>query len=218
MGAIDPVSASIEAAEGLFKIGSGIVGGINDKKASAELRKTRPKASMSGQIRDNLALAESELSNPDAAAATAWRESTDSALASSIGATLKGGGTPNDVASVFSNNAEGRLRMNQFREQLRQQKVANLSSAYAASASDEKSVFDYNSRQWFDDAQALAEKTRSDKSMLMGGVSDIGAAATNYATLNNQNIQTDKTLAAQKEMYKMQQDGFMQQMSSYFGQ
>lgn len=210
------VGVSLAAATAATKVTSGAIGKAKDKKEAALLRLTRPKASLNPDINSNLALAESELSNGDAGANQAWRESTDSALASSIGATLKGGGTPNDVASVFANSEQGRQNMLKFREQLRQQKVGNLSTAYQLAANDKDKVFDYNSRQWFDDAQANARKSERDNSLMWSGISDIGAIGTNIASQGFAGNQNDKTLADQQAMFDKQQQNFMQQMNSYF--
>lgn len=210
------VGVSIAGAVAATKITSGAIGKAKDKKEAAKLKATRPKASFNPEISSNLALAESELSNPDAQADQAWRESTDSALASTIGATLKGGGTPNDVASVFANSAQGRQNLLKLREQLRMQKVGALSSAYQLSAQERDKVFDYNSREWFDDAQANAEKTKRDNSLLWSGISDIGSIGTSVASQGFAKKQSDSALKEEKSMYDTQQEKFMQQLSNYF--
>lgn len=210
------VVAGIGIAESLFKIGAGLVGEAKDKKTAAQLKKTRPVASLNPEIKTNLGLQESELAGGDAQGEQAWREGTDSALGNSIGALIKSGATPNDVASVFANNNVGRQNMLKMREALRSQKVASLSSALGAEADDEKAVFDYNSRAWFDDAQANAQKTASDRALVGGGVSDAFATGTNAAALSNQKNQTTQTLAQEKQMYQDYLTKQQSQLDSYF--
>lgn len=208
--------AALQAAEGVYEIADGIIGSAKDKKEAEMLKKTRPKASANPEIRANQALAASELSNPDAAANQALEDGVDTALATSLGAMLKGGGTPNDVASVFANNEGGRQRMTAFREQLRQQKIQQLSNAYLTTAQDQKDVFDYNNRQWFDEAQANAMKTAADKQLTNAGIGSLVGAGANYLGAKNQESVNTKTLASQKQMYDDLDANHMARMNQYF--
>ncbi len=213
---LDPISLSIEASEAGIKSLAGVFGSEKDKKEAKVLKATRPKASFNPEVGANLALAESELSNPDAQAEQAWREGSDSALASAIGATLKGGGTPNDVASVFANNEQGRQNLLKLREQIRMQKVGALSGAYQMASQERDKVFDYNSREWFDDAQANAEKTKRDDSLIWSGVSDLGAIGVGAASQEAAKKIGDKTLKDQASMFETSQEKFMKSLNSYF--
>lgn len=207
------VALAVTGGLAAYKIISGSVEKGKAKKEAAELKATRPKASANPELQSNLSVAESELTNNSAL--SNWKQLSDSDLSASIGAQLKSGGTPNDVGSVFANNEQGRLRMLQFGEQLRQQKIQNLSAAETAVANDQKSVFDYNSREWFDDKQANAMRAQQAKSEVDSGISDLGAGITNFATTKQYENQTQKNLAQQQQMYQEQQDNFMKQMNEY---
>lgn len=214
--ALAAVLGGLQAAEGVYELGAGAIGSHKDAQKADELRRTRPKASANPSIKANLALAESELSNPDAASTQAIREGTDGALGASLGALISSGGTPNDVAAVFANDDAGRARMAQYREQLRLNKVNNLSAAYAAEAQDQMNVFDFNNRQWFDETQANAAKTVQDRNMVDAGISNIVGGAANYVSAKNQEKQQGETLKQQKSMYDDLDRRHMERMNDYF--
>lgn len=164
-----------EAAVGLFNSGKA------DKKAK-ELAATRPKLGPSQLLKDQLSLAESDLSTGmSAEAKTAYEEGMDKDLSTSLGAITRMGGSPNDVGSVFANSATGRQRLAIMKDNMRLSKINNLVRAQDANEEERQKEFEFNQwMPWSDAAQANAQKKANDQSEIFGGISTAASGAMRF--------------------------------------
>ncbi len=184
----DPVSAGIGAAVG---IGQLVVGAINNRKAKKEAREleaTRPTYSISDQAGRDLALAESELGGGgglSAGAQSAYNNLNNQQFSSSLNAILKGGGSVNNVGSVFGENEEGRQRLALLNDQMRLQKINNLNRARTSMINEEDKAFMYNIDQpWKDKAQAVSSSRQQAQAMIGSGIGSVANTAMQFAGQN----------------------------------
>lgn len=211
------MSGIATAAIGVGELAYGIIKEESANKKAKALAASRPVATLNPEIASNLSIAESEFSNANDQVDRSYNEATDSQLAASIGASLKGGGTPNDVASIFSADATGRYNLMQFKEELRRSRLTNLSNALDQEAADKNRVFDFNSRKWFDDAQANAAKQQQAGNLIGTGVSTLGSAAGGFLTNKQMQTQNADALSKQTKMYDDFEKSQQQLMNEYFG-
>lgn len=105
-----------------------IFGGlIKGSQANAEgnfLEKTKPVKKTSQFDRDALNLTGSNLENGlSAETEQAYDDSEDRALSTSISASLKSGGSANNIGDIYGNTAEGRQKLAVIRDNIRMQNV-----------------------------------------------------------------------------------------------
>lgn len=176
------VAAVVAAGFGAYKLIKGGIDKSKAKKQAAQNEATRPKYSESPYYKEQLALAGSELSNGMGAAGDVYKQESDQDLSSSLDAITKMGGTPNDVASVFSANQQGRARLALMKSNLRLNQISNLSKAQEAEEEDRERAFGYNVTAPFKDkAAATALSLQSAEGEISGGIDTVGNALTSYA-------------------------------------
>lgn len=181
------VAAAVTAGTAAYKIGSGIHEKNVAGKKQKELAASRGKYSESPYFQQQLALAGSELSG-GGKADYEYKQEGDQDLSSSLDAITKMGGTPNDVASVFSSNQQGRARYALLKSNLRLNQISNYQKALEAKEEDMERAFGYNITMPEKDAAAAnAQALISGKADVSSGIDTLGssfasAAETNKAT------------------------------------
>lgn len=189
-----PVAAAIQGGLG---IGQAVLGLVKDKKLrkqAAELEKNRPKFKESPYVKDQLALAESELSSGlSANAERAYEEGLDRDLSTSLNTILKSGGSVNNVSQLFDSSSEGRQRLTLLKENLRLNQINNLVRAQQASEEQRQQAFQFNDvAPYFDKAQAIAEGRRNVQNLIFGGVNALGSAGQSFFAGKRQEALYDK--------------------------
>jgi hypothetical protein len=185
---------------GVIGLGEAAVGFVNSEKAAKrakELAATRPKLAPSPYTKDQISLAESELSTGmSGAAKTAYEQDMDKSLSTSLGTSLRMGGTPNNVGSIFANSAEGRARLAIMKDNLRLSQIRNLSEAQGTSEEEREKEFEFNSwMPWSDEAQANAVAKGNAQSEIFSGLSTAAGGAMRYGEGVNSSQQFAKYLA-----------------------
>lgn len=176
------VTAIAAATFGAYKIGAGIVANKKAKKQAAQNEANRPKYSESPYYKQQLALAGSELTNGLGEAGDVYKQESDQDLSSSLDAITKMGGTPNDVASVFSANQQGRARLALMKSNLRLNEITNLSKAQEAEEEDRERAFGYNiTAPYKDKVAATALAAESAQGEISSGIDTVGSAITSFA-------------------------------------
>ena len=178
-----PVTTAVIAGGlGLAKTVGGLIGGAAAKKQAAELEKTRPKAQISQQTRNELTLNESELSNGLGAKATrAYTEQEDKGLSTSLSAMLKGGGNVNSVGELYGADESGRQRMVQLQESTRLNQIQKLMDSQRNMAGEEQKMFEFN--EWMpyaDKVKANAAAKESANAQVSSGISSMASAGMQY--------------------------------------
>lgn len=183
MPGADMISAGIGEALAVGETVAGLIGEGKAKKEGERLSKTRPKRQTSQYAVDDLALSESELSNPMSAAADrAYQTQADKAFGTSIGAITRGGGGVNNVSDVFGKGIEGATNLAILKDQARLSKVNNALRSYQMMNEETQANFAFNEvAPWKDAAAANAAKKASADSMVAQGVGTMGSVAMNYA-------------------------------------
>ena len=192
------------AAVGIAEFGIGASKASKAKKEAAHLEQTRPKASISGQIKDDLSLAESDLSNGiSSKALQAYTEQQDKGMSTGISAIQRMGGSANNIGDLFGKSLEGAGSLAMIQEQSRQQKVANLVRARQSYANEEEKVFEFNEwKPWADEVQANAQAKQAASNMEMAGINTVVSAGTSYAGAKGSANALDKANSQQLAMMK----------------
>lgn len=185
--------------QGALGIGEAAVGLIKSGEASAEaarLKKSRPKLKDSQYLKDQLSLAESDLSNGMSAdSKRAYEEGLDSDLSSSLGTITRMGGSPNDVGSVFANNAAGRARLSIMKDNMRMGHINNLVRAEDANEEMRQKQFQFNEwAPWADAAQANAQAKSNAQSEIFGGLNTLGGGIMKFGEAKDQSNDFQKYL------------------------
>jgi hypothetical protein len=190
---------------GLAETAIGMINAGKAKKKAAQLAASRPKYQESPYIKDELSLAESELSTGmSGAASNAYEQGIDRDLSSSLNTILKGGGSVNNVAEVFGQSTQGRQRLALMKENLRLNQVNNLVRAQQDSTEQREKAFQFNQwAPWADQSQANAQARTAAQGQIMSGINTIGSAGMGY--LNkvggqkqlNDTLQTNSNSASQ---------------------
>lgn len=173
-------------------LASTAVGLINEGKAKTEanhLSETRPRRRISQFVKDDLALSESELTNPMSAAADrAYTTQADKEFGTSIGALNRGGGGVNNVADVYAKGEEGRTNLAILKDQARMSRVNNVLRSYQMANEEEQADFAFNEvAPWKDKAAANAQKKAVADSMVFNG---LGVATTAFMQKDEEHKQT----------------------------
>ncbi len=177
------ITAGISGAVGLAK---SITGAINNKKAKKEAREleaNRPKYQISDLAKKDLSLAESEVGagGLSATAENAYNNLNNKQFSASLGAILRGGGSVNNVADVFSANDEGRQRLALLSDQMRLNKIDRLSQSRKQMMEQEDKAFMYNvDAPWKDKAQAASQSRQQAQKDIWGGIDTAAGAAMGF--------------------------------------
>lgn len=192
----DPVSAAIGGAVGIAQTITGLVNKGKAKREAARLEKSRPKYSIDQGFQQNLDLAESELSTGlSATAENAYSQLQDKQFSSSLDAILKGGGTATNVAEVYGEGQEGRLRLAQLSDQMRVSKINNLMQSREDLAGEEDKKFMYNvDAPWKNAVAANSEARRGADAQIWGGIQSVASTGMQFFDQKNQEKQFDKYL------------------------
>lgn len=199
------IQAGLQVGKGAYEAISGGIAERKAKKEAAHLEQTRPKASISGQIKSDLSLAESELAGGiSPQAARAYTEQSDKALGTGVSAIQRMGGGANNIADLFGKSLEGANTLAVLQEQTRQQKVQNLVRARQQYAQEEQKVFEFNEwMPWADKAQANAQKMQQAAQMKQKGIGDIFGAGESFVASMGQQKGLEQERNFQKEMMGM---------------
>lgn len=190
---------------GVIGLGEAAVGLINTSKANKkakELAATRPKLAPSPYLKDEISLAESDLSTGmSGAAKTAYEQDMDKSLSTSLGTALRMGATPNNVGSIFANGAEGRARLAMMKDNLRLSQINNLVRAQQGSEESRQQQFEFNDwMPWSDSAQANAQTKATGQSEIFSGLSTAAGGAMRFGENQSAQKQQQQYLAFQKQL------------------
>lgn len=172
----------VSGALGLGEAAMGLINAGKANKQAAELERSRPKLTDSPYLKDQLHLAESDLSTGMSAGAKyAYESDMDRSLSSSLGAITRLGGSPNNVGDIFSADANGRARLAIMKDNLRLQQITNLTRAQDASEEERQKQFEFNEwMPWADKAQANAKARESAENEIFSGINTAGAGAMRF--------------------------------------
>jgi hypothetical protein len=171
-----PAAQIIGAGLGVAQTVTGLINAGKAKKQARELEKTRPQYSIDKGYGQNLSLAESNLQGLSDTAENAYNQLADKQFSSSLDAILKSGGTATNVADVYGQGEEGRLRLAQLSDQMRLGQVNSLMKARESMADQEDKAFMYNiDSPWKDKAQANAAAREGADKQIWGGLQTLGS-------------------------------------------
>lgn len=168
--------AATSAAVGLGEAAVGFFKEKSAEKTAKKLAATRPTLKDSPYIKDQLSLAESQLSTGMSADAKAtYEQDMDRSLSTSLQAVLKGGGNPNNVGEIFSSDTQGRQRLALMKDNLRLANIDRVTRAQDAAEEMREKQFAVNEdAPWKDAAQATAAARQGGENMMWSG---LGTAA-----------------------------------------
>jgi hypothetical protein len=197
---------------GVIGLGEAAVGFVNSEKAAKrakELAATRPKLAPSPYTKDQISLAESELSTGmSGAAKTAYEQDMDKSLSTSLRTSLRMGGTPNNVGSIFANSAEGRARLAIMKDNLRLSQIRNLYEAEGTSEEERQKEFQFNQwAPWADEAQANAQAKATGQSEIFSGLSTAAGGAMRFGENQSAQKQQQQYLGFQKYLASLSKGG-----------
>ena len=179
----DPISSAINAATGIAQIVTGAVNSRKTKKIAEELERTRPQYEISQLAKDELALSESELANGglSSTAENAYNSLNNKQFSASLGSILRGGGSVNNVADIYGNSEDGRLRLALLSDQMRLQKINNLMRSREMYREQEDKEFQINKFAPWRDKQAANNQARQQaQNQLWGGIGQVASAGMGY--------------------------------------
>lgn len=182
---------------------TGLVNRGRAKKEAERLARSRPQYSIDEGYGQNLDLAESEASTGlSATAENAYNQLADKEFSTSLDAILKSGGTATNVADVYGQGQEGRLRLAQLSDQMRLSKINSLMKAREDMAEQQDKKFEFNEwRPWADASQANAEARRGSDEQIWSGLQSLGSTAMQFADQQSQQKQYNdylKTIGGNK--------------------
>jgi len=183
-GVPNPASVAaggVQAAIGLGESAYSLINARKLKKQAAAIDARRPMYNISPYAGQDVALAESNLSNGMSAEANqAYKEGVDKNFASSLSAILKGGGTPNTVSGVFGNAEEGLKNLAMLKESNRMAKMNNLVQAHQYYNDQLDKQWALNKKNpWEDEKTANTAARERNSALLMSGIDTFGAGVTN---------------------------------------
>lgn len=190
-----PVAAAIPIALGVAKTVTSLVNKGKAKREGRELENSRPQFSVDKGYGQNLSLAESNLQGLSDTAENAYNQLQDKQFSSSLDAILKSGGTATNVADVYGQGEEGRLRLAQLSDQMRVNQVNSLMRSREAMADQNDKAFEFNQwRPWADKAQANAQARQGAEEGIWSGLQTIGSGAMQFMDQQSQAKQQSQYL------------------------
>lgn len=182
-----PIAAAIPIALGVAKTVTSLVNKGKAKREGERLERSRPQFEVDKGYGQNLSLAESNLQGLSDSAETAYNQLADKQFSSSLDAILKSGGTATNVADVYGQGEEGRLRLAQLNDQMRLNQINTLMGSREALAEENKKAFEFNKwMPWADKAQANAAARQGAEEGIWSGLQTIGSAGMQMADQTNQ--------------------------------
>jgi|ERR1035437_3922107 hypothetical protein len=165
-------------------LATGVVGLINSskaKKTAEELARTRPLYPISPLAGEDLSLATSDLANMGNSATKAYDDLNNQQFSASLGAILKSGGGVNSIGDIYGNNQDGRLRLQQMKDNLRLNQIQNYVRANNAMQQEQQTQWQVNKDAvWKDAAQANAAARQGAQQQISQGLNTAGSAAMYY--------------------------------------
>jgi hypothetical protein len=191
-----PAAQAIQAGLAVAKTVTGLVNKGKAKREAARLKRSRPKYEIGQGYGQNLDLAESEASTGmSAVAENAYNQLADKQFSSSLDAILKSGGTATNVADVYGQGEEGRLRLAQLSDEMRMNKINSVMRSREAMAEQEDKKFLYNvDAPWKNAVAANSEARRGADEQIWSGLQSIGSTAMQFADQQSQQKQYDNYL------------------------
>lgn len=168
------------AAVGVGTLAYGI---YKDQKANTkakELQNSRPTLKDSPYTKDELSLTQSELAGGMGADASRfYTEQLDKDTSGSLDTLIKGGGSVNNVADIFSGKQEGRQRLTMMKENLRLNNIHNFIEASRNAEQGRQQEFQFNQwAQWADESQANAMAKQGAEQTIASGISTTASGVT----------------------------------------
>lgn len=160
------------SAVGLGTLAVGIYSKSKANKKAKELQASRPTLSESPYLKDQISLAESQLSTGMSADAKAGYESDlDKSLSTSLSSVLKGGGSVNNISEILAGDQQGRQRMAMMKDNLRLANIDRLTRAQDAEEQFRQEQFQVNEdAPWKDSSQANALAKQAADNQIWSGV------------------------------------------------
>lgn len=160
------------AAVGVGTFAYGLYNKSKANKKAAELQKSRPTLTDSPYLKDQLSLAESNVSTGmSAESKNAYETDLDKTLSTSLSTVLKGGGSVNNISELLAGDSQGRQRISMMKDNLRLANIDRLSRAQDAEEQFRQEQFQVNSdAPWKDAAQANAQAKQSAESEMWSGI------------------------------------------------
>jgi hypothetical protein len=182
-------------------VGTAAVGFFKEEKAKSAAKKlqgTRPTLSDSPYIKDQLSLAESQLSTGMSAEAKAtYEQDMDRSLSTSLQSVLKGGGNPNNVGEIFASDQQGRQRLALMKDNLRLADIDRVTRAQDAAEDLRQKQFGINDdAPWKDQSQAVAASRQGAENMMWSGI----GTATSGVMKGIEGINAAKSLNTEAKM------------------
>lgn len=185
-----PAAAAIGLGLAAAQTVTGLVNKGKAKREAKELERARPKYSVDTGYGENLSLAESNLQGLSDSAELAYNQLQDKQFSSSLDAILKSGGTATNVADVYGQGEEGRLRLATLNDQLRVNQINQLMKARESMAEQKDKEFMYNvDAPWKDKAAANAEARRGADQQIWSGLQSLGSMGMQLADQGSQKSQ-----------------------------
>ena len=174
---------AVDAVQGILGLGTTVAGLIKEgetKRIAQQLAASRPQYQISPLAGQDLSFAQSELASNGSAAEKAYTDLNNGQFSSSLGATLRSGGTPNSVGAIYGNNEDGRLKLQMMRDNLRLAKIQNYVRANQNMQDQQTTQWQVNKfAPWEDKVQANAAAREGASSMVNNGLNTFGAAIGN---------------------------------------
>lgn len=160
------------SAVGIGTLAVGIYSKSKANKKAKELQASRPTLSESPYLKDQISLAESQLSTGMSADAKAGYESDlDKSLSTSLSSVLKGGGSVNNISEILAGDQQGRQRMAMMKDNLRLANIDRLTRAQDAEEQFRQEQFQVNEdAPWKDSSQANALAKQAADNQIWSGV------------------------------------------------
>lgn len=185
---------------GAIGLGKAVVGLINSGKAkreAARLAASRPKYKESADAQDALKLANSELSTGiGGEAKNAYEQGIDRSLSTSLDTVLKGGGSANNVATIFDASTVGRQRLALMKSNVRLNQVNNIVRAQEFHTDQREKAFQFNDwAPWADQSKANAGARQAADDQIWSGVETAGSAVIKGVGAKRAKTEMDQYLA-----------------------
>jgi len=191
------ISAGIQAGIGVVDTAVGLINKGKARREANRLARSRPQYAIDKGYGQNLDLAESELAGGglSATAENAYNQLQDKQFSSSLDAILKGGGTATNVADVYGQGQEGRLRLAQLSDQMRLSKINNVMKSREQLADEEDKKFMYNvDAPWKNAVQANSAARQGADAQIWSGIQTVGSAGMQFADQQGQKKQQNDYL------------------------
>lgn len=175
-----PVSAAIALIPAAIQLGTSAVQNYKAKKIAKN--NIRPEYVPNAQVLQNADLTASRASRGlgDASLALATQENQIN-LSGSLDAILRGGGTTNQIADLYSNNSDAMLKLAALDSQLQDSHIQSFLTANAAKGAENQSAWAINKYgPYADKAQLAAQLRQSAVSNFSGGINGLSSVAANY--------------------------------------